>query len=481
MAQFPPGMHPPHWFWGHLTQFRPDEKSLLEIDNYLHSNGYKSSAGWLGPTFALINNVHPDTVKPALKEPKLRHVYNLLDPWLGKGLLTVEDGPKWLRNRRLLTPAFHYAILKGYVSVYNSCLQRLFQKWDKSATESKPILVYETISMMSLDIILQCAFSFKSNCQKEGNIPPYIKGVYQLSEIASERFFNPFYQLDWLFVLTPAGRRMRNACKIVHSHAEMVIKERRETLGLVNRPSGEKESQRVLDHITKSRQLDFLDILLTAVGEDEIGLTDIEIRNEVDTFMFEGHDTTTSGMSWTLYCLAKYPEHQDKVREEVQRVLNGRETLDYEDLKELKYTQMCIKEAMRLYPPVFVIFRQCSREIEIDGKKVPKGMWLAIGTYHLHHNPTVWPEPEKFDPYRFDPMNAKDRDPYAYLAFSAGSRNCIGQNFAINEEKVVVASIVNRYRLSVVKDHVVEMLPIIVLRTKNDIKLKLELLANSEQ
>ena len=477
VGDFPPPMLPPHWFMGQLQNFGPDEHSLLRVNHYIHSKGYKATAGRLGPMVAIVSACHPDTVKPMLKEPKLRQVYDLLDPWLGKGLLTIEDGPKWHRNRHLLTPAFHYSILKGYVSVYNECLQQLFRKWDTSAKLNEPVLVFHTVSTLSLDIIFQCSFGFKSECQREGNRPAYIKAVYQLSNSIAERFFNPFYQLDWLYFLTPAGRKMKHACKVVHAHAEIIIKKRRNALGLEGSNKGlnpGSESQDIFNHITKSRHLDFLDILLTAVDDDGVGLTDTEIRNEVDTFMFEGHDTTTSGMSWTLYCLAKHPQHQEKVREEVRRVLNGRESLEYEDLKELKYTQWCIKEAMRLYPPVILIFREASRDMEIDGIKVPKGVWLGIPTYHLHHNPTIWPDPEKFDPLRFEPSNAEGRDPYAYLAFSAGSRNCIGQNFAINEEKVVVASIVNRYRLSIVEDHVVEMLPVIVLRAKYDIKLHLE-------
>ncbi|CAI8014174.1 Cytochrome P450 4B1 [Geodia barretti] len=409
-----PPCYPLTGSWVNSENFGPDEHSLLRVNHYIHSKGYKATAGRLGPMVAIVSACHPDTVKPMLKEPKLRQVYDLLDPWLGKGLLTIEDGPKWHRNRHLLTPAFHYSILKGYVSVYNECLQQLFRKWDTSAKLNEPVLVFHT---------------------------------------------------------------MKHACKVVHAHAEIIIKKRRNALGLEGSNKGlnpGSESQDIFNHITKSRHLDFLDILLTAVDDDGVGLTDTEIRNEVDTFMFEGHDTTTSGMSWTLYCLAKHPQHQEKVHEEVRRVLNGRESLEYEDLKELKYTQWCIKEAMRLYPPVILIFREASRDMEIDGIKVPKGVWLGIPTYHLHHNPTIWPDPEKFDPLRFEPSNAEGRDPYAYLAFSAGSRNCIGQNFAINEEKVVVASIVNRYRLSIVEDHVVEMLPVIVLRAKYDIKLHLE-------
>ena len=472
MRAFSPPRLPPHWLWGNLTQVRPDEESIHKVHKYVHGNKYRIVVGWAGP-FPSLTIVHPEPARTALKEPKLRNVYRLLHPWLGEGLLTVEDGPKWHRNRHLLTPAFHFAILKGYVPVYNSCLQQLFQKWDAIAGRNDPVMLFDTISSFSLDIILQCAFSFRSNCQKEGTRPPYIKGVYQLVESIADRFFNPIYYFDWIYFLTPSGRQMKDACKIVHAHAEMVIKERKQVLGLEQR-KGVIDSQKLLDTITKSRKLDFLDILLTATDEDGVGLTDLEIRNEVDTFMFEGHDTTTSGVCWTLYCLAKYPEHQDKVREEVRSILSGRECLEYDDLKDLKYTQWCIKEAMRLYPPVFGIFRETQSEIELDGHKVPKGVWLNIAIISLHRNPEIWPNPEMFDPLRFEPSNAKGRDPYAYLAFSAGSRNCIGQNFAINEERVAVASIVNRYRLSVVEGHVVEMLPTIVLRAKNDIKLKLE-------
>ena len=400
MRAFPPPQLPPHWLWGNVAQLRPDEETLLRLTEYMHENKYKVAAGWVG-LFPSLYIVHPEPAKVALKEPKLHNVYRLFHPWLGEGLLTVEDGPKWHRNRHLLTPAFHFAILKGYVPVYNSCLQHLFQKWDVIAGGNDPVMLFDTISSISLDIIMQCAFSFRSNCQKEGTRPPYIKCVYQLVETVSNRFLNPIYYFDWIYFLTPTGRRMKDACKIVHAHAEMVIKERRQVLGLEH-GKGAIDSQKLLDTIAKSRKLDFLDILLTATDEDGVGLTDLEIRNEVDTFMFEGHDTTTSGVCWTLYCLAKYPEHQDKVREEVRNVLAGRECLEYDDLKDLKYTQWCIKEAMRLYPPVFTIFRETQSEIELDGHKVPKGVWLVIAIVSMHRNPEIWPNPEEFDPLRLN-------------------------------------------------------------------------------
>lgn len=189
--------------------------------------------------------------------------------------------------------------------------------------------------------------------------------------------------------------------------------------------------------------------------------------------MFEGHDTTTSGISWTLYCLAKYPEHQEKIREEVTNVLMGREWLEYDDLKDLKYTQWCIKEAMRLYPPVFFIVRKASSDLELDGHVIPKGMGIDIIIRNIHRHPDTWKNPDEYDPLRFHPDNIEGRDPYAYIPFSVGQRNCIGQNFALSEEKLVVASIVNCFKLSLVKGHKVEMSPMVVLRPANDILVHL--------
>ena len=266
---------------------------------------------------------------------------------------------------------------------------------------------------------------------------------------------------------------MKQLCKLVHDHADMVIEQRKKTLGLTgNQKIADMAS--FLDNVSKSRRLDFLDILLTAVDENGVGLSDLEIRNEVDTFMFEGHDTTTSGLCWTLYCLAQHPDHQQKVREEVNSILSGREYLAYDDLKELKYTQYCIKEALRFCPPVNIIFRQLDHDLEIDGKRFPKGMHFRIPIQSIHNNPDVWPDPELYDPMRFHPTNVKDRDPYSYLPFSAGSRNCIGQNFAMNEGKTVIATLISQFRLSVDESHKVEMLPRMVLKTKNDIRIFVE-------
>ena len=266
---------------------------------------------------------------------------------------------------------------------------------------------------------------------------------------------------------------MKKLCNFVHQYAEKVIAKRRMDLQHVKR--GDTKNESLQKEVSKSRKyLDFLDIRLTAVDDDGNGMCDLHIRNEVDTFLFEGHDTTTSGMSWTLYCLGQHPEHQDKVRQEVRGVLMGRDRLEYDDLKDLKYTTWCIKEAMRLYPPVFFFFRSTTEEVELNNFLIPKDVSIAIWTFLIHRNVQVWERPNEFDPLRFLPANMEKHDPYDYIPFSAGSRNCIGQNFAMNEMKVVVGTIVNQFLLKVDPNHKVEIVPRVVLRTKFDIKVLLE-------
>ena len=464
---------PTHWFWGNVKDMLDHEKSFRRWTKRVQETRAKLERVWIGPLEMLVLLYHPDTVRKILKEPKDMGLYRLIKPWIGDGLL-VSSGQKWFRNRRLLTPAFHYEILKPYVQVSNSCLEIMLDQWQKLAKKMEPVKVFGSISYLTLDIILQCAFSYKSDCQRTRDSAPYVKAMYRLLLLITERSLSILYQYDFIYWLTRDGREMKRNCDLVHEQSKRVVQNRKKALGLGDAGAG-IDRKRALEIAKQDRKyLDFLDILLTAADEDGNGLTDVEIMDEVDTFMFEGHDTTTSGISWTLYCLAKYPEHQEKIREEVRNVLMGREWLDYDDLKELKYTQWCIKEAMRLYPPVTELFRKLSKDTELDGTVVPQGTSVYVNITALHHHPDIWENPDEYDPLRFHPSNADGRDPLAYIPFAAGHRNCIGQNFALNEERVVIATIINRFRLSLVPGHHVGPQPLGVLKTSNDILLNLE-------
>ena len=459
-SSFPPNSC--HWLLGHIPLvYKQDEETLLRSLKEVNKpkNKDRSLAKlWLGPFVATIHVSHSRVLPQLLKEPKSELIYDMLVPGVGEGLLTSR-GKKWFRNRRLLTPAFHCEVLKGYISVYNDCLSVLLDKWSQSTSKKEPVKLFDSLLFLSLDIILQCAFSFKSGCQRNKVQHPYVLACQESLHMVTDRIINPLYVVDWLYWLTPHGRKMKRLCSLVHQYAETVIADRKVVLGGTKVPR---------------QYLDFLDILLVAKDEDGKGMTDLEIRNEVDTFMFGGHDTTTTAMSWTLYCLAGHPEHQDKVREEVRSVLMGREWLEYEDLKNLKYTTWCIKEAMRLYPPVVYFFRKTTDDIKLDDYLIPKGITIGIHTFVIHRNAHIWERPNEYDPTRFQPANMEKHGPYDYIPFSAGSRNCIGRNFAMNEMKVVVGTIVSRFSLRLDETHKVEMVPRMILKTKNDIQVLLE-------
>ena len=456
---------PTHWFWGNLLQYDRTEATRIKLTKFVQDNRLKIFRVWFGPIFPIVCVCHSSSVQEVIKLPKDKYTYSYLRPWLGDGLL-ISEGKKWFRNRRLLTPAFHYEILKGYVPVVNTCLEVFLDKWTTAAKEDKGVFVFDDVSKLSLDILLRCSFSSETNCQLSDE-HPYVSAVPKLALFICERFHTLLHQNEFIYSLTAKGRAFKATCKIAHDYTEAVIRERKEVLKAAQAKGSGDASQ-------QTKYLDFLDILLTAQDEDGKGLTDAEIRDEADTFMFEGHDTTTSGMSWTLYCLAQYPEHQDKIREEVRNVLMGREWLEYEDLKKLEYTTWCIKEAMRLYPPVLDVVRQTTQNTEVAGHVIPPGVMVIIDVLRLHYNPDDWENPDEFNPLRFHPSHAEGRHPYAYIPFSAGYRNCIGQNFALNEERMVIASVVSRFHLAVDESHKVETEQRLIYRAKYDIKLSLK-------
>ncbi|CAG6014785.1 unnamed protein product [Menidia menidia] len=456
---------PAHWLFGHVLQFKQDGTDLEKVVKWGEQYPYAFPM-WFGPSVCILNIHHPDYVKTLLAstEPKDDFAYSFIKSWIGNGLL-VSSGQKWFRHRRLLTPGFHYDVLKPYVQLMSQSAKTMLDKWESYATTNEVFELFEHVSLMTLDSIMKCAFSCDSNCQTEGGTNRYIQAVYELSDLINIRMRTFPYHSDLIFYLSPHGFRHRKACKVAHSHTKEVIRKRKEAL------KGETEHGR----LQSKRYLDFLDILLFARDEKQQGLSDEDIRAEVDTFMFEGHDTTASGISFILYCLACHPEHQKICREEIIEALNGKDNMEWEDLSKIPYTTMCIKESLRLYPPVPGMSRKISKPMTFfDGRTLPAGFQIGTSVFGIHRNPVVWENPEVFDPLRFLPENVSKRSPHAFVPFSAGPRNCIGQNFAMNEMKVVTALTLQRYLLMEDSSFKPKMIPRLVLRSLNGIHIKIK-------
>uniref|UniRef100_F6QL11 Uncharacterized protein n=1 Tax=Callithrix jacchus TaxID=9483 RepID=F6QL11_CALJA len=460
-----------NWFLGHLGLIHSSEEGLLYTQSLACTFG-DVCCWWVGPWHAIVRIFHPTCIKPVLFAPaaiapKDEVFYGFLKPWLGDGLL-LSAGDKWSRHRRMLTPAFHFNILKPYMKIFNESVNIMHGKWQRLASEGSARLdMFEHISLMTLDSLQKCVFSSDSHCQEKPS--EYIAAILELSALVVKRHQHLLLHTDFLYYLTPDGRRFRRACRLVQDFTDAVIRERRRTL-----PSQGVDD--LLQIKAKSKTLDFIDVLLLSKDEDGKELSDEDIRAEADTFMFEGHDTTASGLSWVLYHLAKHPEYQERCRQEVQELLKGREPkeIEWDDLARLPFLTMCMKESLRLHPPVPAVSRCCTQDIALpDGRVIPKGVICLISVFGTHHNPAVWPDPEVYDPFRFDPENIKERSPLAFIPFSAGPRNCIGQAFAMAEMKVVLALTLLRFR--VLPDHMEpRRKPELVLRAEGGLWLRVE-------
>ncbi|XP_074858331.1 cytochrome P450 4B1-like [Carettochelys insculpta] len=455
---------PVHWLFGNVHEFEGRGRDLDKAVEW--SKKYpRAFPVWFGRFVVFVSLNDADYAKAicARRDPKDNIMYHYVLPWIGKGLLTLH-GQKWVQHRKLLTPGFHYEVLKLYVSLINKSTQVMLDKWEKLVMEKKSVELFEHVSLMTLDSILKCAFSYESNCQTERK-NAYIKSVYEITFQLKYRIWYLPYQIDFIYFLSRDGRRFQKACDTVHLQTDTVIKERKKSL----------KDERELEKIQKKRHLDFLDILLCAKDENGAGLSDEDLRAEVDTFMFGGHDTTASGISWTLYCLAQHPEHQQKCREEIRELLGDQEAIQWDDLSKMPYTTMCIKESMRIFPPVPFVGRQLSKPITFhDGRYLPAGALVAINVYLIHRDPSLWNDPEVFDPMRFSPENSSKRHSHAYMPFSAGPRNCIGQQFAMIEMKVAIALSLRRFEFSPDPAKTPKKVPQLILRSRNGIHVYLK-------
>ena len=465
---------------------------------------------WLGfrPFVVLFD---PDSVEAVLSSNVLTEKsieYNWLKPWLGEGLVT-SDKSKWKQRRKVLTPAFHFKILQDFLPVMNEQADILVRKITTLHREGKtnpyPNLL-ELLTLCTLDTICETAMGTSVNAQTSDQ-SDYVKSLHQVSQLMIYRLTRPWFWPDVTFYASSHGRKFKKCLKNMHDFAAKVIQERKKVWINNNKhllaSEDEKDKKDPEDFSETSKggkRLVFLDLLLHQHLVNH-SLTEDDMREEVETFMFAGHDTTAMAISWTLYMLGLHPEIQDKVRQEVDAIFDEEEAslqtseqqnnnnegdanqstqsthtnVTEEMMKKMKYLDCVLKEIQRVYPTAPFIGREVTEETEICGYLIPKGTGAGVLTFLLHRNPKCFPNPEKFDPDRFLPENCIGRHPYAYVPFSAGPRNCIGQKFALSEQKIVVSSLIRKFVFTSV-DHRDKLVVVgeMVLRPKNNLRVKIE-------
>ncbi|CAD7090296.1 unnamed protein product [Hermetia illucens] len=355
-------------------------------------------------------------------------MYSLLKAWLGSGLL-LSWGDKWCNRRKIITPAFHSNILEGFIDVMNKQSDILVQKL-KPNVGVGDVDIYPYTSLFTLDAIFEASMGTSVNAQSSPN-SEYVQALDEISSIILERIFSIFSYSQFLYDLTSRGKREKSLRNTLHSFTEKVILERRNQL----------LNSRSLDN--KSTKMSFLDVLLNST------LSNADICEELNTFIFKGHDTVTSGIAFALYYLSRNKNIQDRLYKELIDAFGEVNSIGvtYQKLADLRYLDMVVKETLRICPPIAIIGRKLREDTVLGDVNVPAGTNLILNIYALHNDPDYYRHPELFDPDRFDPLQMERRFSFDYVPFSAGGRDCIGQKFALTELKLVIAKLVMNFEL----------------------------------
>ncbi|XP_027693845.1 cytochrome P450 4X1-like isoform X2 [Vombatus ursinus] len=375
---------PTHWLYGNQKKCNLEE---LEMFKELPKKYPSAFSFWVGPFHAVLHIYDPEYVKTFLnrKDLKCPVNYKFLILWLGNGLLLLH-GETWHHHRRLMTTAFHFNVMNDYFYLIKDSICTMLDEWGKLRTEDSSMDIYQSLSLMALDSILKCIFSVQDFCKEKSFSTTYLQNISKISSCIYECLHTFFYYSDFIYKLSPACQEFQALCQEVKKQSAKIFQDRKASL---KSPEKQNKIQK------KKKYRDLLDILFQAQGTEGGGFTDEEIMDEINTFMCNNHNTLASGLSWILYCLAMNPEHQKKCREEIQGILEDKDSITLNHLNQMPYSAMCIKEALRLYPPVPRIAREFSKPITFpDGRSLPPGMIIVLNIWALHHNPAVWENPQ---------------------------------------------------------------------------------------
>ncbi|XP_069131275.1 cytochrome P450 3A24-like isoform X2 [Argopecten irradians] len=373
-----------------------------------------------------------------------RRDFDQMDDPLRESLLTLKDD-HWRFVRNIITPTFSGKKLRDMCPLIRQAGDILLENLEEKAAKGEETSLKDTLGAFTMDVIARTSFGLEINSQKDPN-DPFVKHVKTFSDSKIIAFlliiylFFPF--LNWLpRLIQSAGINMtKEATNFFISVTEKALKDRRDNPG---------------------KHADFLELMAHAQAANEEcskpdsstpdpltarkKLTDKEIRSQALLFFMAGYETSSSTLTFTFYHLAIHTDICDRVLQELDDNL-GNEAPDYENIKKLSYMEMVIEETLRVFPAASRIDRIASRDVVIANVKIPKGMPVSMPVGAIMMDPEYWPEPEKFDPERFTPEAKAERDPFTYLPFGAGPRNCIGTRMAMLQIKMCMAQVLQSFR-----------------------------------
>jgi cytochrome P450 len=368
---------------------------------------------------------------------KLQRV--LLREFLGNGLLASE-GDFWLRQRRLMQPAFHRQRISAYAQIMGEHSRRLLATWRDG--ESRDISA--DMMDLTLSIVVRCLFGLELENSAAAGVGP-----------ALAKIIDHFSKLQTLvvpgWIPTPENLGYRAALRRLYRIVDGIIQQRRQAGGDTG---------------------DLLSMLLQVQDEDGSRMSNQQIRDEALTLMLAGHETTAITLTFCWDLLSRNPEAEAALHHELATVLGGREPT-VEDLPSLPFTEGVVRESLRLFPPVWSLSRESVEEDALAGWRIPPGAMVWLNPWTVHRDPRFYEEPLAFRPQRWVDGLERRLPRFAWFPFGGGPRLCIGQSFALMEARLVLATLAQHFRLERLSDAAVELLPSITLRPKHGVPVKL--------
>jgi cytochrome P450 len=365
--------------------------------------------------------------------------FGTLKLFLGNGLFT-SVGDFWRHQRRLAQPAFHRRRVANFGGLMTDATLAMLDRWQARETAAQPLDVVTEFMRLTMEVVTLALFS----TSVEHDIGKIGSAITTLLDDVTFRFTFPFYPP--LKVPTLRNRRVLTARATLDGIVYRIIAERR------RRPD---EHDDLLALLMEARD--------EKTGE---GMSDKQLRDEVVTLFLAGHATTANALTWASYLLSTHVAIERRLRAEVDETLQGRIPTD-SDLPNLTYTRMVIDETLRLYPPAWITNRRGIEADTVCGYRIPADATVSISPYVTHRDPTLWQNPEGFDPDRFAPERSDARPHYAYFPFGGGPRQCIGKGFALIEATLVLALLAQRYELHLVPGRRVETEAMATLRPRH--------------
>ncbi|MEU7766537.1 cytochrome P450 [Nocardia sp. NPDC049190] len=407
------------------------------------------SVDLVGMPFVLIN--HPADVDHILKRHQRNYdrggpTYTMARAMFGNGLFMAAR-PGWLRQRRLLQPAFHRPRIAAFGELMSDTIDSTLNSWQQVSARGANLDVRAEMSRLTLRVVVRALFAMDP---ADAMTRRFTEAVATATRELSAYLRFPLVPLA---VPTPGHRRFHGALRVLDEVTYEIIRRHRE--------DGHDRGS-LLAMMMHARDAD--------TGE---GMTDAELRDEVFAMLFAGHETTASTLTWVWYLIGRHPAVEQRLRAEIDQVLGGcRPTMDV--LPKLEYTRRVIEETLRLYPPAWQIFRKAAEDDEIGGYPIPAGTNVLWCSYHMHRHREFWDDPERFDPDRFTERDSGNENPTGYYPFGAGPRLCIGNTFAMAEMQLAIAMILQRHRLVPIADKTIEPSALLTLGAARPLVVRLE-------